>query len=565
MFVDPDDDSDLFPADFVLSLRRPPDYMGVQEFHDVDKDFTEEEKTWKSSNERAHVRPLAGDPDAHPGKRDTELQEALDAWVLSGAIKLYRESHSIRRFRHHTMLVHESVKQADHKATAKAVRDRWQLSNPNSAAGLKRLRKLFDDDFLPVMEARADGEEVPSTFDELTEYVGKALRKIKADGDPVLVLNSDKELQDQQKKLDFDADEVWKILVGGTQLSRGFTVEGLTISYFRRRAGQADTLMQAGRWFGFRPGYQDLVRLYIRRDEKIDLYEAFEALLMDEEAFREELRQYEGLDDDGMPIMEPRQIPPLVSQHLPWLRPTARNKMWNAVIAEKATAGGFQDRYGIPERGDADNEHNLLEVAVPLLQAASTEVTLGGGVRAKIGVVDATTFRALLGDLRWHADYEDVIGPLKQFIATATGDGRIVEWVVVWPQPQKGGELLAVPGLGAAPVIKRSRRPARIDFVGSDRRHADAALPIAKGESVPGLSAKAGRGVALVYLVDDRPSADETLSVRAVVPLVSIAIPKSATPHKRDLIRWTVRVKAHEGDAAVDKDDPDLDAAGAGS
>ncbi len=98
--------------------------------------------------------------------------------------------------------------------------------------------------------------------------MGKALQKIKADGDPVLVLNSDKEVQDQQKKLDFDADEVWKILVGGTQLSRGFTVEGLTISYFRRRAGQADTLMQAGRWFGFRPGYQDLVRLYIRRDEK---------------------------------------------------------------------------------------------------------------------------------------------------------------------------------------------------------------------------------------------------------------------------------------------------------
>ena len=91
--------------------------------------------------------------------------------------------------------------------------------------------------------------------------------------------------------------------------------------------------MQAGRWFGFRPGYQDLVRLYIRRDSNVDLYEAFEALLMDEEAFRAELSQYAGFDEDDMPLLEPRQIPPLVSQHLPWLKPTARNKMWNAVIA----------------------------------------------------------------------------------------------------------------------------------------------------------------------------------------------------------------------------------------
>jgi hypothetical protein len=43
--------------------------------------------------------------------------------------------------------------------------------------------------------------------------------------------------------------------------------------------------MQAGRWFGFREGYRDLVRLYIRREQRVDLYEAFEALLLDEEAF----------------------------------------------------------------------------------------------------------------------------------------------------------------------------------------------------------------------------------------------------------------------------------------
>ena len=92
VFVDPDDERDLFPADFVLSLHRPPGYMGVQEFHDVGKRWDDEEKTVANSNELAHIRPLVGDKDTDPIGRAEELQEALDAWVLAGAIKKFREA-----------------------------------------------------------------------------------------------------------------------------------------------------------------------------------------------------------------------------------------------------------------------------------------------------------------------------------------------------------------------------------------------------------------------------------------------------------------------------------------
>jgi hypothetical protein len=381
------------------------------------------------------------------------------------------------------------------------------------------------------------------------------------DGDPVLIVNSDKTIQDQQKKLDFEAEQVWRILVGGTQLSRGFTVEGLTVSYFRRKACQADTLMQAGRWFGFRPAYRDLVRLYIRRDKNVDLYEAFEALLMDEEAFREELRQYEGFDADDMPLVEPRQIPPLVSQHLPWLRPTARNKMWNAMIDSKATAGGIQDRYGLPPQGASENEQNLVRVGVPLIKAASRDAILEyelasgqtGEVPVKLGTIDAERFRELFGDMAWHEQYDEVIRPFTKFLDHATSDGRINDWVVVWPQPQKSAGTVDLPGIGGASVIKRNRRSGgRIDFVGSDRKHSNAALPLARGESLGGLPAAEGRGVVLIYLADDRADPSVPLSLSNVVPLLSIAVPKSATPHKRDLIQWTVRVKSKEDDAAVE-------------
>jgi hypothetical protein len=559
VFVDPDDERDLFPADFVLSLRRPPDYMGVQEFHDVGKRWDDESQTFASSNELAFVRSLRGDVDTDSDQRTEEIQRALDSWVLSGAIKKYREEHSDFRYPHHTMLVHESVKQADHSDTAADVRDLWKTSAFASAQGLLRLKRLFDTDYAPVMAARAGHAPIPDSFEILKPFIGAAIQEMTMDGDPVLVVNSDKAIKEQQKKLDFEADRVWRILVGGTQLSRGFTVEGLTISYFRRKAGQADTLMQAGRWFGFRPGYQDLVRLFIRRDSSVDLYEAFEALLMDEEAFREELRQYEGFDEDGVPLVEPRQIPPLVSQHLPWLRPTARNKMWNAVIESKATAGGLQDLYSIPPRADPGNRENLLDVGVPLIQAASRTTKLAyqlrdgssGDVSVKLGEITAAQFQELFGLLRWHDGYADKISPLKTFLKKATADERIKEWVVVWPQPQKPVGTIELAGV-TAPVIKRGRRTDRFDFVGSDQKHREAAHQIALGQSVDGLPGREGAGVLLFYLVDDRSDNARELSPDNVVLLISLSAPKSSTPLKRDLIQWTVRLNSHPEDAVVE-------------
>lgn len=571
VFVDPDDQRDLFPADFVLSLHRPPGYMGVQEFHDVGKRWDDEEKTVANSHELAHIRPLVGDKDTDPIGRAKELQEALDAWVLAGALKKFRQADEAYmkanpdvNYRHHTLLVHESVKLDDHADTAADVRSLWAKAKFNSSEGFARLENLFNEDFLPVMQARATSTPVPASFDVLKPYIGEALAQITVDGDPVLIVNSDKEIQAQQKKLDFEADSVWRILVGGTQLSRGFTVEGLTISYFRRKAGQADTLMQAGRWFGFRPGYQDLVRLYIRRDSQVDLYEAFEALLMDEEAFRAELSQYAGFNEHGMPMLEPRQIPPLVSQHLPWLKPTARNKMWNAVIANKAPTD-IQDLYGLPERGSDENRKNFSEVIVPLLKHAISDVMLpyeldgksGFQQRARVGLISAADFNQLFDQLAWHPEYEANIKAFRGFIKKATNDKKITDWAVVWTWPNTGGRTLSIPELGRdISIVKRKRRAGRIDFVGSDRKHRAAARLIALGEPVPPLGESATRGVVLVSVVPDREPDDASTPVdrNHLVGLISIAVPAKAVP-RSNLIQWTVINSAKPDDVVVDQPD----------
>jgi hypothetical protein len=330
--------------------------------------------------------------------------------------------------------------------------------------------------------------------------------------------------------------------------------------------------MQAGRWFGFRHGYKDLVRLFIRRDATVDLYTAFEALLMDEEAFRAELIQYEGFDEEtGRPLTLPRQIPPLVSQHLPWLRPTARNKMWNAVLQSRATGGRIQDLYGLPERANrVNNGHNLDEVGVRLAVAASSPCSLNyrlvdgstGKVDAKIGLLNGEDFLELFDKLRWHPEYEGVVKPIRRFIATATGSGRIEDWAVVWPQPQKVIGHVTIANVGLAPIITRKRRDGgRIDFIGSDAKHRAAVEPIAAGQEASSLPASPSRGVVLLYLADDRAVDLATgqklgdLTIDHVVPLIAIATPSAASPQGSGVAQWGVIVQARADDPTVDKNE----------
>jgi hypothetical protein len=572
VFIDPDDVSNLFPSNFLLSLHPPPAYMGVADFHDVGRDWAELERTVATSNELAHVRRLEGDPIADPDKRDEELGAALDAFVLAGAVKLYREVTSSRRFKHHTMLVHESVRRNDHRDAADTVRRLWVEGTYRTGGALQRLRALWERDFGPVCTARGAGEAVPGSFDDLRAHIAECVSRIVVDGDPVIVVNSDKDIQQNQKKLDFEAQDVWRILVGGAQLSRGFTVQGLTISYFRRRSIQGDTLMQAGRWFGFRAGYRDLVRLYIRSDAQVDLYDAFEALLLDEEAFREELRQFDGTDEDGYPLLEPWQIPPLVSQHLPWLRPTGRTKMWNAVIDQKGTGGRVSDLYNIPARESYDDKvHNLEQVAVPLLNATGGPTALNG-YTALVGKLSAAELVRLMspnGGMRWHPDFVEGFIPIRRFFDVSAATGKITDWVVIWPLVQKPVGYLTLAGRDI-PVVLRSRRDqlGRTDFVGSDAKHrpplgrltgwgtdSDLESELARLRTLDAVRRPTTGGL-LAYLVDDRRRDNGRpvggLDDRgAVTLLLSYIAPTAAVPRSGGVVQWTVRRSQQTGIAAV--------------
>lgn len=552
VFIDPSDAEDIFPKDFLISLERPANYMGVTDFHDLDASF-DDEKTVENSNEKAFVRDLRA---TGPGPAaEAELQAVLDAFLLSGALKLYRQHHSNGQpqFKHHTMLIHETVRTADHSDLADLVRRLWGSAGYMTSTGLARLATLVEDDFRLVSAAREPELPFPARFEEVKPYIGEALSKIhESAGDPVLIINGDKDID--QQNLDFEMRPIWRILVGGTKLSRGFTIEGLTISYYRRRTKQADTLMQMGRWFGFRPGYRDLVRLFIGRAEPhgrstIDLYKAFEAIVRDEEAFRSQLRQYAKLVD-GRPQITPRDIPPLVSQHLPTIAPSARDKMFNAELVIRRSPGEPIEptAYPVDPAQIEDNYRRMLSImraadtpyvlTFPSEKKSNGSVRPGGSFEALVGEVPAEALLEALDGLLWLG--RGYFGPDLEYIKEITG-ASVKDWVVIAPQPKDGKRQLE--GLGVRGVALRQRRRGELFGAISDPKHRPPAARIALArpswdDAYVDALAKEDRGALLVYPVVESMSANKPGEV--VVAFVLFA-PKTAQPMNGQVVQFRAK------------------------
>ena len=90
-------------------------------------------------------------------------------FVLTGAIKLFREQHGAPGFRHHTMLAHESVRRDDHTSLANEIHEAWQYAAFSSPSGLSYLRRLYEKDIVPTSRLLGEGR-LPETFDDLETF-----------------------------------------------------------------------------------------------------------------------------------------------------------------------------------------------------------------------------------------------------------------------------------------------------------------------------------------------------------------------------------------------------------
>jgi hypothetical protein len=464
--IKPDDPEDLYPKDFILPLDRPQGYMGVSDFFDPTAAYEDLQKDDYTQSEIAHIRRVTNPV----GADDEDLKAALRSYVLAGGMKLYRLAIDSQRYkpeyvRHHTMLVHTSPRKGEMTTIAARLKDLWDQCAFNGPDGSADLKSLWDNDYAKVCAAK-DTDVQPGSYEELIPYLSEAIKRIEKGPKIFLVVNSD-----TVEAPDFSAAPVWKIVIGGNKLSRGYTIEGLTVSYYRRVAGTADTLMQMGRWFGFRPGYQDLVRVFLGVAEgkrgSSDLVSLFKDVCRMEERFREDIRRY--VRRPGAPRITPSQIPALISV-TGSLPPTARNKMFNAILANKNFGGQSSMLTLAPTESTA--VHKNIETMTALMGAAKSFGSLKLGGTSATGktletnavVLEATNEHLIsfLKSYRWlESDFRYPMRPADtdlqiEFLEKQKHD--ISSWLIIAPQRKESfGVPLNVRNVGDMTVKERHR------------------------------------------------------------------------------------------------------------
>ena len=260
----------LYPRDFIFSLPEPREYLGFPRLFPQDPHA---ESSYPFSRlceveeaEAQLVRSLT-DVETVTSQLGSGLKDALRDHLITSAIRGLRLS----KPKHQTMLVHTQRLTGNmHPVVLRIKRqiEQWKPVIRNNPDFLMYNQPLelqgFIDRYQTEFVEKWNYPEDPPDFNDIKDWITRAYER---NAFRVLELSSDEVYATND--LDYDSQHHNKyglnvIAVGGQRLSRGLTLEGLTISYFIRTATrlQYDTLMQMGRWFGYRIGFEDLVRIH---------------------------------------------------------------------------------------------------------------------------------------------------------------------------------------------------------------------------------------------------------------------------------------------------------------
>lgn len=323
LLIDPSAE-DLYPKDFVVNLPKPQGHFGTEVLFGRYALDGEDPDQVDDGHDMIRSVPDDDVPCVRPTtKADVEGFEPIVTDTLQTAIEYFWLATAARRVRgtgiqHNTMLIHTSVNTTVHDSFRKPLehlRDHTAASLSDDAL-LFRLRGLWDRETARV-KAEEFGE-TKVTFEQLLPELPEVLKSCR-----IIMDNSNSE-----DRLDYENGPVTAIAVGGNTLSRGLTLEGLSVSYFVRAVSAYDTLLQMGRWFGFRNGYADLPRIWMT-DE---LAEWFRHLATVETEMRRDIDIYMTEDET------PQTFAVRLRTH-PALRVTAAAKMRAAVTAASSYGG----------------------------------------------------------------------------------------------------------------------------------------------------------------------------------------------------------------------------------
>lgn len=334
IFIDPEtakkmENQDLFPKDFISVMPRPDNYIGPDKIFgegNIDAwDKNNFDKKIEGEYSKAivpiyndeqeeyfvfkHKKELADELDNLP----ESLYEAIRYFVLATAILDNR----LGEIGHRTMLVNVSRFTAVQNTVTDLIQnyidelkaDVYNYSKLSVARAERASKHILElhvtwEKFNMSKDAKIPWNKLMKT------YLNKATKRIE-----VRAINQN----NSSKSLNYYAynDGLRLIAVGGNSLSRGLTLEGLCVSYFYRNTVMYDTLLQMGRWFGYRDNYDDIFKIWMGEDA-IDWYGYISDAIIE---LKDELRTMERENQT------PKEFGLKVRQAPCALLVTARNKM----------------------------------------------------------------------------------------------------------------------------------------------------------------------------------------------------------------------------------------------
>lgn len=509
ILIDPDaSDSlvgkDLFPKDFVVQLPRPGGYTGTEELFGVSAQGRDvlrpvddaEVKALKPKQRRRGEAVVAHGPLDLP----QSLSDALLTFALVGAIRLLRGQAD----KPHTMLVHVSQLQRDQTRIGVAIDSQIRAWFHHDKAEPGVLRQMMKSTLASLRAV-----DLPAAEDMVLDEAVTNLARLET-----VVLNST-----TGAELDYGQKPGRQIVaVGGNRLSRGLTLEGLTIAYFLRTTTLADSLLQMARWYGFRTGYDDLIRIWTTEG----IAEWFVELALVEESLRDSIT---ALNKAGR---RPDEMAIRMRAHSELLL-TSKNK--SKMLTESARSWSCENPQTIlfPLRKSEVLARNL-ELASDLLRLhPPTQDAHGGAIAHDVPAEDVALF------LRRYEGHPNSIAfrgaEIADWIMERAAAGELVTWTVFVANPQRDRQVLL--GGRAFGLVHRAQQATESIGILIDPRHEGVDLHGGPENyrSGSGFSAKAMRedrpptqGLLLLYPLDPEPLQAGTKAVLGI----ALSLPRTS-------------------------------------
>lgn len=347
---------DLFPRNFIINLPAPSNHIGPAKVFGLDTyeqaGIKEEEEEGipvvRVINDFEDFIPTNHKKYHEPVEIPESLKKAIKCFVISCAARAARKQEKehnsmlihVTRYTHVQMRIYDLVKEE-----LEYIKRRIEYGEGGSKDNLiDELECIWKEDYVKTTEAVKRQIQDPKIIDVEWEDVKINLFNAVAKINVKLINGTANDI------LDYDSYSEGGsfITIGGDKLSRGLTLEGLTISYYLRASRMYDTLMQMGRWFGYRPGYADLCRLYTSEE----LVTWYKYITMASEELRSDLNHMAALNQT------PEDYGLRVRTHPGELLITAVNKMRNGTPMKLSYAGHIIETV-VFNTDDPTVEHNF--------------------------------------------------------------------------------------------------------------------------------------------------------------------------------------------------------------